>query len=1266
MFPQRFVIPFVTLLLVFSNARSPRALSGVQPATLKPGETIAFELRPGQAESLLLTLTPLDFARLAVSTGNRDLTIKISNPAGKTVLERELSRDTTATAISFVAGYWGAFRLEVASREKEELLEKVEIKFAERRAVVAADADRIAAEEAFAEGERFRAREVNEERRPAIARYEDALARWRKLGDRDNQARALLALGRVHDNLNLGDQAMAYFNQALAIRRETGERGGEAAALAAIAGLHNNRGERQKAAALFEQALAIRRELQDRRSEASLLHNLGSVQQGLNQRPRAIEYYEQAMRIRAEIRDRRGEAASLFQIGVTSAQMGQFNKADEAYQKVLPIFQSLDDKRNEAVTLSSIGALRARQGKRREAIEYLDRARQTQQAVGARRQEAASLSSMGSIYDEMGEKQKALEHHNRALEIRREINDQPGIALSLLGIGSVHESLGDNQRALDYYNQARPVRRATAGPLGEAEVLNNIGSVHSEMGDRQSALNHHQQALSLWQQANFPQGQAAALTRIGLLYNALGERRLALDFLNQALEIRRRLRNPIEEAKTLTSIGVVTNALEDRSKAIEYFEQAMKLGQEDATVTAYALNARALVHQELDEDQQALALLDQALPLARKAGDRWLEADTLHNLGWVWHGMKDLPRARDLLNQSLAIYRGAGSRASEASTLFALANVESDADDLKAARDRIEAAITIAESLRAGLGSTELRASYFASVQKYYDLYIEVLMKLAQQKQDGRLEAEAFQAAERARARSLLDLLNESGADIRRGADPVLVGRERDLQQQLNAKAARAMQLRLARAPAAQIEALEAEIQRLNADYQTLQSGIRSTSPRYAALTQPRPLSVREIQQQALDRDTLLLEYALGERQSYLWAVTPDSLHTYSLPKRETIEDAAREVYDLLTERNHLEEGESETHRKARIAKADARFQAAAARLSRMLLGPVRTQLGDKRLLIVAQGALQYIPFAALPSPGTSRQGGRQTGQGSASTLSSAHRLPLIARHEIVSLPSASTLAALRRETEGRQPAEKTLAVFADPVFEKDDERVKSIGIKLEAAPRAPDVNGTRLLKHTSDRFPGRIPRLPFTRREAENILALVPEAERRLALDFQASRAAVNEAELSRYRYLHFATHGLLDSQNPELSSLVLSLVNESGTQQDGFLRAMEVYNLNLPAEAVVLSACETGLGKQIKGEGLVGLTRGFMYAGAPRVIVSLWAVNDQATAELMTRLYQKMLKENLRPAAALRAAQIEMLGQPQWRSPYFWAAFSAQGEWR
>jgi CHAT domain-containing protein len=332
-----------------------------------------------------------------------------------------------------------------------------------------------------------------------------------------------------------------------------------------------------------------------------------------------------------------------------------------------------------------------------------------------------------------------------------------------------------------------------------------------------------------------------------------------------------------------------------------------------------------------------------------------------------------------------------------------------------------------------------------------------------------------------------------------------------------------------------------------------------------------------------------------------------------------------------------------------------------------MVLGPVASEMGNKRLVIVADGALQYVPFAMLPAPkgnSSSRVNNAQP-----SRLARVNP-PLIVEHEVISLPSASSFAVQRREFSNRKPAPNVVAVLADPVFQAGDERVRSSKVLSPAAgqPSFAKVANTRLLQHISDNSTGtpEIRRLPFTRREADQILSVAPAPISMEAVGFKANLATATGPELGRYRYVHFATHGYFDSEHPNLSGLVLSLVDEQGRPQDGFLGANEIYNLQLPAELVVLSACETGLGKEVKGEGLVGLTRGFMYAGAARVMVSLWSVSDKATSELMQRFYKRLLQERQRPAAAMRAAQVEMLRQPRWREPYFWAAFTLQGEWR
>jgi CHAT domain-containing protein len=266
----------------------------------------------------------------------------------------------------------------------------------------------------------------------------------------------------------------------------------------------------------------------------------------------------------------------------------------------------------------------------------------------------------------------------------------------------------------------------------------------------------------------------------------------------------------------------------------------------------------------------------------------------------------------------------------------------------------------------------------------------------------------------------------------------------------------------------------------------------------------------------------------------------------------------------------------------------------------------------------------------------------------------------------VVQLPSASSLAYLRRDLAGRPAAPKLAAVLSDPVFRADDPRVRRA--RRATPPPAPgsvadDSVGMRAL---ADAGVGALERLRFSRQEATAIVALASPGTSWSALDFEASRATATSPALRDYRIVHFATHGLLNSRHPELSGIVLSLVDERGAPQDGFLRLSDLYSLELNADLVVLSACQTALGKQVKGEGLIGLTRGFFYAGAPRVIASLWSVRDEATMELMTRFYRALLREHQAPTAALRTAQVALSRDPRWSAPYYWGGFVLQGEWR
>jgi len=893
------------------------------------------------------------------------------------------------------------------------------------------------------------------------------------------------------------------------------------------------------------------------------------------------------------------------------------------------------------------------------AIEHYQLALAFYHADGDHYREALALYSIGVTYAQSSEFRSALEYCAPAVPLFHSLGDVRMESATLNFMGGAKDVLGDLQEALQDYNQALPMLRSIKEVSTQASVLNNIGKIYGDLGDWQKSIDYYQEALPLLEALGDVSRQAVTIHNIGVTYDLLGELDEGLQYFQKALPLRRTAGDKDGEAETLTEIGYTYSKLGDAQKAIAYYDQALPLRQaaENHWGQAQTLDHLGVAYASLSQPQKALPYHQQALQIYKDVGDRRDEAVVLRNLGRAYAVLGEPEQDINYQNQALSIFKTIGDRDGAAGALQDLSRAEASRNQLSEACHHIEESLSLIEQIRSGAGSQQQRASYFATQQSAYELDVDLLMLLHHQNPNQGYGARALEASERARARSLLEMLSEAHVDFRAGVDPALLQREHELANSIDAKANRLLS---AEGGLTQDEAadLKKQIGDLEMQYQQLEGEIREKSPRYAALTQPQPLSWHDLQQ-TLDSDTALLEYAIGTDRGYLWMLTASELKSYELPKRSEIENAVRQLYERVTARSSHPRGELPDQRATRIAQADAELPAAAQALSEMVLGPAASELKSKRLVIVADGSLQHVPFSMLPV----------AGENSAT-------VPLVVAHEIVELPSASTIAALRQELQGREPAPRLLAVIADPVFDAEDPRVKAKSrdtAKTRPQTTAARGDGARILEHLADDSTLHvaaarlvIPRLPYTRQEAERILQAARGSEDFEALDFRASLATATSAELGRYRYLHFATHGYLDSEHPELSAIVLSLVDQNGNSEPGFLRASDIYNLKLPAELVVLSACQTGLGKEIRGEGIVGLTRGFMYAGAARVDVSLWSVNDKATEELMAVFYEKLLQEKMTPAAALREAQIEMHQKKQWANPYYWAAFVQQGEWR
>lgn len=802
---------------------------------------------------------------------------------------------------------------------------------------------------------------------------------------------------------------------------------------------------------------------------------------------------------------------------------------------------------------------------------------------------AEQLISEGEkLRDTPGSLRDSATRFQQAADIWHSLGNPYEEALALYGAGYSCFSYGDNQLAINYIKRALAMFRQLKDVAGEAMAQNGLGWPFLYLSDLESAGESFGQAYELHRANDNLRGAGISLYGLGWVYALKGDANRALEKFSESLVWRRKVMDRNGEALTLTGIAKMQSRLNKFSEALDSLTLALNVLPENKV---------------------------------------YAQADILSNLGWIHKARNDNDKALAFFTDALQLRRQAEDAIGEATTRFGMSVVLRNSARFSEAETEIEEALRIIESLRATGSNQQLKISYFASIQDYYEFYITLLIELDRLHPSQGYAAKALHACERARARGLLDLLTEARVDMRHGVDPALLERERTHYERLNELAIERGSLPNSKDGV--VEATDKTFLAVRNDLETVRAEIRRQNPGYAALMQVEPLTAAEIQKQILDDNTLLLEYMMFEQRSFLLAATADEVTSYELPPRADIESVAREYYEAITVRNQPDVPQNDRSRKE-TAQADAKAEVLAQRLSRILLRPVSDKLKKSRLVILTSGTLQLIPFAALPVPSDT----------------TASRV-LIDDHAVIALPSITALSMIRRDVKERTRPPKTVIVLGDPVFDRSDSRLKSATANASSAPQ--------------------FPRLISSRWEAEKILSLVPRDKGKIVLDFAANRGAATSGEFGEYRFVHFATHALIDLDHPPLSGVVLSMVDENGKPQNGFLGMEDIFNLRLPVDMVVLSGCQTALGRDYAGEGLMSLTRAFMYAGAARVGVSLWQVADRPTSELMVRFYKHMLgPEKLTPPAALRAAQLELRKDPRWQSPYFWAPFVIQGEWR
>lgn len=848
--------------------------------------------------------------------------------------------------------------------------------------------------------------------------------------------------------------------------------------------------------------------------------------------------------------------------------------------------------------------------------------------------------------------------------------------------GQLRLDQGESGRGIAGLERALALARESGNTRIETSVLNRLGLAYRDGGDLPRAADALDRALALARDGEDLRGTAAALTNGGLVDEAMGEPHRAVDRYREALDLWRREDDPGEIAQALVNLADVLGVLDHHDEALDALDEALLLaqmaGETDREATVFA--SIGWIHLLGGEPERALAPLSEALALRRANRDAKGEAGELDRLGTVLLGTGDLPAAEeayraslaiseamdlpgyraatennlgcllaetersggaaDFLARSLAYYEDSSDPKSWSQAEYCLARLARHRGDPDRALGHVRRALGIVEDLRRRARAAGHHYKPIWLWQDYAELELALLLDRHRAGGDPQALAEAFAAADRMRARTLYELVVLTRGGAERAAGRVLEAHSERLEARLSALGAERSARLVAGSPPGPTGEIDTEIRRLRLALQFARAEMRAAARAAGELGMPRAVSAAEARR-LLDRRTVLLTYVLGAERSHLLALTRDRLEAFELPPRRLLEDHAEGLYHAL--------------RGSR--RAGGQWLLAAEALGRLLLPPAAIPSDVDRLMIAPEGMLHYVPFAVLGSPRASPD------------EVSAGRL-VLDDFEVVTVPSAAVLAALRARREAREPAPKAVAVFADPVFTADDLRVGGPAVarpRADAAETAAGESGSAQVARAivPDRLPeGPLPQLPATAVEAAAILARVPGDDSLARLGPEATKQAVLSADLRPYRILHFATHAWIDERFPELSGLVLSTVDHAGRPIDGALYLHEIDRLDLVADLTVLSGCQTALGRRVRGDGLLGLTQGFFHAGSSQVLVSLWSLDDVGAARLMDELYDRMLDRGETPAAALRHAQRWLRTQEGFEAPRYWAPFVLQGD--
>jgi len=915
-----------------------------------------------------------------------------------------------------------------------------------------------------------------------------------------------------------------------------------------------------------------------------------------------------------------------FSQGEQARLQGKYEESIALFKQALALARKDQDHPVEVDALAKLGLLCWNTGELPDSIDFYEQALSAagKAAVTDKKEEIQKCIQIYNLYEDgkdyfsEGDLGESIESLERAIALAKEIQSQEHEVKCLRSLSIRYLKLDDFDTYKSLSETALEIARRLNHEKEQGRCLFNIGYYYGASEDYSQALRHYEEALRKARTVEDYGDESDCLTNISNIYRRLGDFDKALEYLGQVLRIdREELESEEREAYVaidLNSIGVTyqkkalqSGKSEDLDLALENYEESLRIARRinEDEIEIKALNNIGMVYVDSGRNPEALEYFNLALAKAEETQDTEETANILVNIGIVYSQQEKYDLAVGSLQRAL----DAAARIGKENTLweahFEIANTYMKRGDYQKSLENYESSVEHLEKIRSTIQLEEFKASYLGTDKRIetYQNVVDLLYKLSRLEPEKPYGREAFHFLERAKARAFLDRLEVSKVNIAHGVGRELLIQEDDLMKEISAFNSELFKPGLSDP---EKEDIRKKLNQSEDRLEALRRTIRISSPAYANLKYPQIISLEQAQMQLLDSKTAFFEYSLGEASSYVFIITRRDLKVFPLPPAGIIRSQVKEYLQAIAVRENTD------------------FSLGHELFKILVLPGLDEKI--KKIVIIPDDILHYLPFETL----LSREEDNSW---------------LVKDYKIAYAPSISSLREIiQQEGERKQKRPKDILAFGDPYFGPEEEKIET-----EDAAKSAGTAGF-----------SQFARLKYSGQEIEKISALFKKENVSLFKREEATEERLKKLNLDDYKILHFATHCIIDDTNPDRSSIVFSV--GSSSREDEILQMREVFHLKLNSDLVTLSACQTGLGQLIRGEGVVGLSRAFFYAGASSALISLWAVHDQATSQFMERYYFH-LRASHSVMDALQKTKLEMIDSGVLSHPYYWAAFIVTG---